>query len=89
MNKLMKTFFTNLADFTEESGGVIVNAADNLLSYVLPKDDVAAQVCRKICGSCRKTKDYHILKHTCRTCCASFPAVGCYPPFEEICAYRV
>ncbi len=88
MNNLTNTILTKVANFAEMSG-VITNVADNLLllSYVLPKDNVAAQACRKICGSCR-CKDINWVR-TCRTCCGSFPAVGCYKPFTERCGYCV
>jgi hypothetical protein len=84
MNNLTNIILTKVANLPD----AIVNVANNLLRYILPKDDVVAQTCRKVCGSCRRVNDIEF-KRTCRICCASFPAVGCYAPFVEVCAYRV
>jgi hypothetical protein len=66
MNKL----FTNLTHFAK-TPGVITNAADKLLSYLLLKDDAAA-ACHYSCGYCQRISRY-VGQRKCKKCCTKRP----------------
>jgi hypothetical protein len=67
MNNLTNKLFTKVVDFAQ-TPGVIANAADKLLSHILPKDDVAAYCLTLRCGFCAGGR------RPCWTCCAGY---GC------------
>jgi hypothetical protein len=73
MNNLANKFFANLVNFAE-TPGVIANAADKLLSQILPKENAAADVCvTRKCYACRKYSGSW--RRPCRRCCV---LAGCY-----------
>lgn len=82
MNNITNKLFIEVANFAEVSNA-IANAADNLLSYVLPKDNSAASVCYRVlnsCGACQRISRYVGTKR-CKRCCLEnrVPVRKCRP----------
>lgn len=80
MNNLMHAILIKVANFIE-TPSFIGNAADKLLSYILPKD-VAVASCHHSCGYCQRISRY-VGQRKCQKCCTKEPCttywVNCNP----------
>jgi hypothetical protein len=76
MNKLTNKLFTSVGNLAE-TPGVIANAADKLLRYILPKDDAAAACWTYKCDGCGRERPR---QRKCRRCCAGYP---CYDVWKN------
>ncbi len=75
MNNLTNIILTKVTNLAQTSG-VIANAADKLLSHILPKDDVAARCWTYLCSFCVRGQ------RSCRTCCVGSVS-GCYTTYKR------
>lgn len=72
MTNLANTILTIVTDLAQISGA-IANFADKLLSYILPKNDVAA-ACYNKCGYCQRIARY-VGQRKCQKCCTKKPCI--------------
>lgn len=79
MNNLTNKLFANVVSFAEIPG-VIANASDKLLNYVLPKDEVAASVTSCAIGSCTRCRNR---LQKCNKCCLVNGKLACWHTYRS------
>lgn len=78
MNSPTNKLLINVADLAKIPG-VIANAADKLLNYVLPKDEVVAQVTSCVIGTCTRCRNRLQL---CNKCCLVRGKLACWRTYR-------
>ncbi len=78
MNNLMNRLFTKLANFAQ-TPSVITNATDKLLNYLLPKDEVVAQVTSCVIGLCTRCRNR---LQKCNKCCLVNGKLACWHTYR-------